>query len=90
MELEQVLNFFSQNNIVTRDNITVYCSDGNSYSGKIIERNLIANNNHEIQTLIHNVDGKNYLCLKNRPDGFGPDTADDVIYLNNIVTITKP
>lgn len=90
MELEQVLNSFSQNNIVKRNNITVFCIDGNSYSGKIIERKLIADNNQEIETLIHNIDGRNHLCLKNRPDGFGPDTADDLIYLDDIVTITKP
>jgi hypothetical protein len=90
MEIEQVLNSFSQNNIEARDNITVSCIDGSLYSGKIIERKLIDDNNYEIQILIHNMDGRNFLCLKNRPDGFGPDIADNVINLDNIVTIIKP
>ena len=90
MKIEKVLNYFSHYSIKARDNIIVRCNDGNSYFGRILERKIIVGDNHEILKVIHCKDGRNCLYLKNRPDGFGPDTVDKLIFLDDIIDITKP
>lgn len=90
MNFDQVITELSKHGIRAKDHIVVSCDDNNKYIGRIIKKTIIDTlNDTEFSVLIHSKDDKMCLCLKTRPDGIGPDTADVIIYLDEILSISK-
>lgn len=90
MEFQEAITVLSSERIVSKDLITVTCNNDETYTGSIIKKSIIDPvNDTEYSILIHTVDRKMCLCLKTRPDGLGPDTADVRIYLDEIISISK-
>ena len=90
MNFEQVVFELSKQDIGSKDQVIVSCNDNNTYIGRIIKKTIIDSvNDTEFSVLIHTRDERVCLCLKTRLDGVGPDTADVVVYLDEILSISK-